>query len=62
MKILFDISGITKSSYYKWLSSIEKRYKKEIEEKDIIKAIKELYEEHKGRLRCRKNDLCIKTK
>lgn len=48
MKILFDISGITKSSYYKWLSNIEKRYKKEIEEKEIIKAIKELYDKYKG--------------
>lgn len=50
MKILFEISKINKSSYYKWLKNAEKRKKKEQEEKEIVKAIKSLYEKHKGRL------------
>ena len=34
MKILFEISKINKSSYYKWLKNAEKRKKKEQEEKE----------------------------
>lgn len=49
MKILLKISKINKSSYYKWLSNIEKQGKKEQEENKIIEAIKELYIKHKGR-------------
>lgn len=49
LKILFEISKVNKSSYYKWLSNIEKEIKKEQEENKIIEAIKELYEKHKGR-------------
>ena len=50
IKILFEISKIKKSSYYKWLSEIEERTIKEQEENKIIEAIKSLYEKHKGRL------------
>lgn len=49
MKILLRISKINKSSYYKWLSNIEKQVNKEREENKIIDAIKELYIKHKGR-------------
>lgn len=49
MKILLRISKINKSSYYKWLSNIEKQVNKEQEENKIIDAIKELYIKHKGR-------------
>lgn len=50
MKILFEISKINKSSYYKWLSFAEKRIVKEQEEYQIVEEIKNLYEKHKGRL------------
>ena len=50
MKIMFEISKISKSSYYKWLSVAEERAIKEQEENKIIEAIKSLYEKHKGRL------------
>lgn len=50
MNILFKIAGVNKSSYYKWLSTVEQRKNKEYEENKIIEAIKELYIEHKGRL------------
>lgn len=46
---MFEISKIKKSSYYKWLSNIEKKRNKEQEENKIIEAIKELYIKHKGR-------------
>lgn len=49
MKILLKISKINKSSYYKWLSNIEKQGNKEQEENKIVEAIKELYIRHKGR-------------
>lgn len=48
--MLFEISKINKSSYYKWLSFAEKRAIKEQEEYKIVEAIKGLYEKHKGRL------------
>lgn len=47
---MLKISKINKSSYYKWLSSEEKRSIKEQIEDEIIEAIKSLYEKHKGRL------------
>lgn len=50
IKMLLEISKISKSSYYKWLSIAEKQTNKEQEENKIIEAIKMLYEEHKGRL------------
>lgn len=46
---MFEISKISKSSYYKWLSNIKKQRNKEQEEDKIIEAIKELYIKHKGR-------------
>lgn len=46
---MFKISKVNKSSYYKWLSSIEKQRNKEQEENKIIEEIKELYIKHKGR-------------
>ena len=46
---MFKISGINKSSYYKWIS-IEKSRKVKEEEKKLVEAIKSLYEKHKGRL------------
>lgn len=46
--MLFKISGINKSSYYKWLSNIGKQEIKKQEENKIIEAIKELYIKHKG--------------
>lgn len=49
MKILFKISGINKSSYYKWLANKEKRNQREIKDKKIIEAIKDIYVAHKGR-------------
>lgn len=48
--MLFEISKINKSSYYKWLSFAEERVVKEQEEKQIVEEIKSLYEKHKGRL------------
>lgn len=50
IKILLKVSEVNKSSYYKWLSTVEKRTMKEKEEEIIINAIKSLYEKHKGRL------------
>lgn len=50
MNILFNIAEINKSSYYKWLSTAKQRTNKEKEENRIVKAIKELYIEHAGRL------------
>lgn len=47
--MLFKISKINKSSYYKWLNTEEKRTIKEQEENKITEAIKELYIKHKGR-------------
>lgn len=49
LKNLFKISKITKSEYYRWISNKEKRKKKEQEEEKLIKAISELYWEHKAR-------------
>ncbi|MDO5557782.1 MAG: IS3 family transposase [Clostridia bacterium] len=49
IKTILKISKMAKSSYYKWKSKeeqIEKKKQKELEE---VKAIKELYIEHKGR-------------
>jgi len=54
--MLIGIAEVSKSSYYKWLSTADKRNLKEQERNKVIQAIKELYEEHKGRLRSRKND------
>lgn len=48
--MLFKISKINKSSYYKWISTAEERLIKEDEENKIIEAIKSLYKKHKGRL------------
>lgn len=61
MKILFEISKINKSSYYKWLSLAEKRGVKEQEENKIIEAIKSLYEKHKGRLGVERMTNALKT-
>ena len=46
---MFKISKINKSSYYKWLSNIEKQINREQKENKIIESIKELYIKHKGR-------------
>ena len=48
MKILFSVSGIKKSAYYKWLSGIQNRLKRDHENQQIIEAIKELYDINKG--------------
>lgn len=47
---MFKVSKINKSSYYKWLSLAERRKIKEQAENQIIEAIENLYEKHKGRL------------
>ena len=47
--MLFHISEINKSSYYKWLSTADKRILREQQDNEIIQAIKALYEKHKGR-------------
>lgn len=50
INILFEISKINKSSYYKWLSLEKERAIRQENENKIIEAIKNLYEKHKGRL------------
>ena len=47
-KILFQISGINKSSYYKWIANSVQRAKIEQKEAIITEAIKEMYIKHKG--------------
>lgn len=46
--MLFNIAEINKSSYYKWLSSVESQINKKQEENKIKEAIRELYIKHKG--------------
>ena len=47
--MLLEISGVKKSTYYKWLNRINIKTKKDIEDEIIIEKIKELYKKHKGR-------------
>ena len=58
---MFEISKLSKSSYYKWLSVAEERAIKEQEEYKIVEAIKSLYEKHKGRLGVERMTNALKT-
>ena len=53
---MLQIAQIKKSAYYKWKKTINERIEKEKKDAEIVEAIKQLYEKHKGRLRRRKND------
>ena len=47
--MLLEISGIKRSTYYKWLKRRNIKTTKDIEDEFIIEKIKELYKIHKGR-------------